>query len=92
MGTQIQSHQSQEGLPNGTLKLVLLLTQRQRDTERDAGKLYRSDRFDTLVLTAPFGGCEWGPGIEGICPEETVHDNDEFSRILARLEKDDHCV
>lgn len=42
MGTQIQSHQSQEGLPNGTLKLVLLLTQRQRDTERDAGKLYRS--------------------------------------------------
>ena len=30
---------------------------------------YRSHRFDTLVLTAPFGGCKWGPGLEGICPE-----------------------
>lgn len=30
---------------------------------------YRSHRFDTLVLTAPFGGCKWRPGIEAICPE-----------------------
>ena len=37
MGTQVQSHQGQGRLPNGTLKLVL--TQRQTDTERDAGKL-----------------------------------------------------
>ena len=39
MGTQLQSHQSQGRLSNGSLKLILILTQRQTDTERDAGKL-----------------------------------------------------
>lgn len=35
MGTQVQSHQGQRRLPNGTLKLTLILTQRQTDMERE---------------------------------------------------------
>ena len=39
MGTQVQNHQGQGRLPNGSLKLIFIFTQRQTDMERDAGKL-----------------------------------------------------
>lgn len=44
-------------------------TDRYEEGCRKVVKEYKGHGFDTLVLTAPFGGCKWGPGIEGSCPE-----------------------